>query len=42
MQKIEIKDPLVEEMFKVGAHYGYSRTRRHPSVASFIYTNKNN
>jgi small subunit ribosomal protein S2 len=32
----------VETMFAAGAHYGYSKTRRHPSVASFIYATKNN
>lgn len=31
----------VEDMFSAGAHYGYSKTRRHPSVASYIYTTKN-
>ena len=31
----------IEEMFSVGAHYGYSKTRRHPSVSSFIYATKN-
>lgn len=45
MQKAEItkgnSGNLVEEMFKAGAHYGYSKTRRHPSVSSFIYTTKN-
>jgi len=41
MQKIENKDLIVEEMFKAGAQYGYSKTRRHPSVSSFIYTTKN-
>ena len=41
MQKIENKDPMVEEMFKAGVQYGYSKTRRHPSVSSFIYTTKN-
>ncbi len=35
------KDGIVEEMFKAGAHYGYSKTRRHPSVSSYIYTTKN-
>lgn len=35
-------DNLVEQMFTAGAHYGYSKTRRHPSVASSIYTTKNN
>lgn len=32
---------LVDEMFKAGAHFGYSKTRRHPSVASHIFTTKN-
>ncbi len=44
MQKVENKkgtDTVVEKMFKAGAHYGYSKTRRHPSVSSFIYTTKN-
>ncbi len=39
--KVENQDALVEQMFGAGAHYGYSKTRRHPSVASYIYTNKN-
>ena len=34
-------DTVIEQMFKVGAHYGYSKTRRHPSVSSFIYATKN-
>ena len=41
MQKTENKDGIVEEMFKAGVQYGYSKTRRHPSVSSFIYTTKN-
>lgn len=28
-------------MFRAGAHYGYSKTRRHPSVSKFIYATKN-
>lgn len=31
----------IQEMFEAGVHYGYSKTRRHPSVAKFIYTTKN-
>lgn len=31
----------IEEMFEAGVHYGYSKTRRHPSVTKFIYTTKN-
>ncbi len=34
-------DTLVEQMFKAGAHYGYSKTRRHPSVSKYIYATKN-
>lgn len=45
MQKVknakESSDTMVEQMFKTGAHYGYSKTRRHPSVSSYIYTTKN-
>ncbi len=45
MQKADLKkgetDTLVEKMFKVGAHYGYSKTRRHPSLSKFIYATKN-
>jgi small subunit ribosomal protein S2 len=38
---LEGGNALIEEMFSAGAHYGYSKTRRHPSVASFIYGTKN-
>lgn len=44
MQKVENKkdvDTNIEKMFKAGAHYGYSKTRRHPSVSKYIYTTKN-
>lgn len=45
MQKTDTKkvdtDSVVEKMFKAGAHYGYGKSRRHPSVSSFIYTTKN-
>lgn len=33
--------PVIEDMFKSGVHYGYSKTRRHPSVSKFIFTTKN-
>lgn len=32
---------LIEALFKAGSHYGYSKTRRHPSTAKFVYTTKN-
>lgn len=45
MQKTDIKkggaDTIIEQMFKVGAHYGYSKTRRHPSIAKYIHATKN-
>jgi len=44
MPKTENKkevDTIIEKMFKAGAHYGYSKTRRHPSVSKFIYATKN-
>ncbi len=44
MQKAENKketDTVIEKMFKAGAHYGYSKTRRHPSVSKYIYATKN-
>lgn len=31
----------IQEMFEVGAHYGYSRTRRHPTTKQYIYGSKN-
>ena len=37
----ESSDTIVEKMFRVGAHYGYSKTRRHPSLSKFIYATKN-
>ena len=41
MTKAETNDTVIEKMFKAGAHYGYSKTRRHPSVSKFIYATKN-
>ena len=27
----------VESMFEVGAHYGYAKSRRHPSTKKYIF-----
>lgn len=35
------KNTQVEEMFKAGAHYGYSKSRRHPSTTPYIFATKN-
>jgi len=38
----EVKiNPRVEALFKVGAHFGYSRSRRHPTIDSYIFGVKN-
>jgi small subunit ribosomal protein S2 len=41
LYKIMDKTALVNEMFAVGAHYGYTKTRRHPSTKPFLYGTKN-
>ncbi len=35
------KKALIERMFDVGAHYGYSKSKRHPSTKKFVYGSKN-
>lgn len=46
MQKVKETDkksfPTIEEMFDAGVHYGYGKSRRHPSVSKYIYATKNN
>ena len=34
-------DKIIEEMFKAGAHFGYSRSRRHPTASPYIFGVKN-
>ena len=34
------KENVVEALFGAGSHFGYSRTRRHPTVTPFLYGNK--
>lgn len=31
------KNPVIEKLFSVGAHFGYSPSRRHPSVSKYIF-----
>lgn len=31
----------IEEMFRSGVHYGYSKSRRHPSTTPYIFSTKN-
>ena len=39
--KIADKKAIIQKMFEAGAHYGYGRTRRHPSAGNYIYGTKN-
>ena len=41
MPKLKTKEEQVKELSAVGAHYGFSRSRRHPSVDAHIYGFKN-
>ncbi len=34
-------NPAIEELFRVGAHFGYSRSRRHASVKPYLYGVRN-
>ncbi len=34
------KDQMIDKLFAVGAHFGYPASRRHPSLAPFIYGSK--
>ena len=34
-------DKIIEEMFKAGAHFGYSKSRRHPTASPYIFGVKN-
>lgn len=35
------KTSLLERLFSIGAHFGYSRSRRHPSTTPYIFGTKN-
>lgn len=39
-EKLEIKDPVVSELFGAGAHFACPRSRRHPSMKKFIHGSK--
>lgn len=35
------ENKIIESMFHSGAHYGYSKSRRHPSTSAYIFATKN-
>ena len=41
IEEKKINNTRIDEMFKVGAHFGFSKTRRHASVAPYIFGIKN-
>ncbi len=36
-----VRTPIIDSMFKAGAHFAYSKSRRHPSTKAFIFGVKN-
>lgn len=38
---VNTNNPRIDNMFKAGAHFGFSKTRRHPTVAPYIFGVKN-
>jgi small subunit ribosomal protein S2 len=34
---MESKNPVIDKLFSVGAHFGYSPSRRHPSISKYIF-----
>ncbi len=36
------QEKLIDELFSAGVHYGYSRSKRHPSMKKALYGVKNN
>ena len=39
---VKTADAKIEEMFKAGIHFGYSRSSRHPQMKDFLFGLKNN
>jgi len=38
---MNIQDTVIDAMFKAGTHYGYQKSRRHPSTTPYIFGTKN-
>ncbi len=37
----QTNDPIIDALFSIGAHFGYRRSKRHPTSAQFIFGAKN-
>lgn len=42
LNKKEEKNTIVDKMFQSGVHFGYDKSRRHPSIKKFIFGRKEN
>jgi len=42
MQKTDANPDTVKALFEAGAHFGYSKSKRHPTTAKYVYATKNN
>lgn len=40
VEKASVSSETIEALFEAGVHYGYSKSRRHPSTLPYIYGNK--
>lgn len=40
-ERTVVNDPKISELFKAGAHFGFVKSRRHPSTKPFIFGSKN-
>jgi len=38
----EQTNPIIDKLFSVGAHFGYAKSRRHPSTSRYIFGEKGN
>lgn len=36
-KEIKVTEPKVDDLLAAGAHFGYTKSRRHPTVAPYIY-----
>jgi small subunit ribosomal protein S2 len=36
-----MSEKIIESLFQAGSHFGYSKSRRHPTIAKYIYGTKN-
>ncbi len=38
--KAQSSNPIIERLFSAGAHFGFKKSRRHPTVAPYLFTTK--